>query len=450
MSRNRLLLALALLSLPIARAHAQRCQAPQVLLTVDKSSSMLGGLPGGGTKWDAARTAIGELASTYAGRIDLGLQVFPYPNRCEPGAITLDCGSHTAQEIMDALGSPPPTGGNYTPMAQTLDVVQDYMRLRDSSRDNHLVLITDGWQWCDPHDPATRFTPVDSVRRLRELGITVHVVGFGAGVDSLTLNRAAVAAGTALPGCDATLSDPASANHCYAQANDLVDLRAALDAIARQITEEVCDGLDNDCDMLVDEGFDTDGDLYNVCGSDPSSPGTPPDPTRADCDDAEARVNPGAAEICDGLDNDCDGEIDPGCACLEGDMRPCGSDIGTCERGVAHCTGGAWGTCEGGVTPGSETCNASDDDCDGEIDEDADASCAEGQVCTADGCDDLPPEPTPDPPSTDRPEDVQPPPELDGGCGCRTVGATSAPEREWLVLGLMGAAIVGLRLRRRR
>ncbi len=182
---SRLVLcSIALLAcLPATRSSAQRCDAPRVLLTVDKSSSMLGGLPGGGTKWDAASMAIAELTSAYSDRVDFGLQVFPYPNRCEPGAVTLDVGANTSEDILDALGDAPPTGGNYTPMAQTLDVAAEYAPLLDAGRDRHLILITDGWQWCDPYDSSTRFTPVDSVRRLRELGITVHVIGFGAAVD---------------------------------------------------------------------------------------------------------------------------------------------------------------------------------------------------------------------------------------------------------------------------
>ncbi len=451
MSRTSLLaLSLALAALPAGRAAAQRCDAPRVLLTVDKSSSMLGTLPGGGTKWDAARMAIGELTGAYADRIDFGLQPFPYPNRCEPGLVTLDVAANTPEAIMEALGAPPPSGGSYTPMAQTLDVAAAYAPLLDASRDNHLVLITDGWQWCDPHDPATRFTPVESVRRLREAGVTVHVIGFGAGVDSLTLNRAAVAAGTALPGCDATLSDPAAPNHCYSQANDLLELRAALEAIARSITDEACDGWDNDCDGLVDEGFDVDADGYTTCGSDPTSPGTPPDPTAADCDDAEARVHPGAAEVCDALDNDCDGVVDPGCSCVDGDARPCGSDVGACTPGTQTCEGGTWGSCDGTVDPVAELCNAVDDDCDGEVDEDADASCAEGEVCTADGCLPLtPPEPDPVDPMTDEPEDggFEPAP-MDGGCACAAAGSPRGPAEGAALLSLL--ALGALLLRRRR
>jgi len=47
---------------------------------------------------------------------------------------------------------------------------------------------------------------------------------------------------------------------------------------------------------MVDEGFDRDGDGFTICGG--------------DCNDNNADINPDATEICDGVDNDCDGMID--------------------------------------------------------------------------------------------------------------------------------------------
>ena len=101
-----------------------------------------------------------------------------------------------------------------------------------------------------------------------------------------------------------------------ADSADCNDTNAAINPDAT----EVCDGADNDCDGTVDVGAtdpatwyaDGDGDGYgdpssvlSACDA-PSGYGT----DATDCDDTDSAVYPGAAEVCDGLDNDCDGTVD--------------------------------------------------------------------------------------------------------------------------------------------
>ncbi len=93
-------------------------------------------------------------------------------------------------------------------------------------------------------------------------------------------------------------------------------------------------------------------------------------------------------EICDGLDNDCDDDVDEGCTCAEGDSQSCytGPDgtagHGACVEGTQTCgSDGTWGDCEGAVEPADETCNLVDDDCDDETDEGFEPeSCGDG-IC---------------------------------------------------------------------
>jgi len=71
------------------------------------------------------------------------------------------------------------------------------------------------------------------------------------------------------------------------------------DAAINPGAEEVCDSQDNDCDPSTGEQDDDDGDGYSICSG--------------DCDDGDADSWPGAFESCDGDDNDCDGSVDEDC-----------------------------------------------------------------------------------------------------------------------------------------
>lgn len=75
-------------------------------------------------------------------------------------------------------------------------------------------------------------------------------------------------------------------------------------------------------------------------------------------------------ESCDGKDNDCNGQVDDLAAPASCYFGPAGTlGVGLCKAGVASCVKGALAACEGEVVPAAERCNSLDDDCDGEPDQ---------------------------------------------------------------------------------
>lgn len=134
------------------------------------------------------------------------------------------------------------------------------------------------------------------------------------------------------------------------------------------VQPEICNGQDDDCNGLIDDGL-----LSMTCGIgacqqtvDACTTGQP----------SKCEPNTAGTEACDGLlDEDCDGVVDNGCACKDGATQSCygGSmstlDVGACKAGTQACTAGEWGICEGDVTPQAETCDGIDNDCNAATDE---------------------------------------------------------------------------------
>ncbi|MBE2251378.1 MAG: putative metal-binding motif-containing protein [Myxococcus sp.] len=149
---------------------------------------------------------------------------------------------------------------------------------------------------------------------------------------------------------------------------------------------ELCNRVDDNCDGQVDNGItfqsyyaDVDGDGFGAGGPESSCAPVPGKVTNdADCDDNNPSIKPGAPEVCNGVDDSCDGQIDENLTFTTWFLDGDGDGFGAMGTGVSACAPQAGrvtnGTdCNDGdpmVKPGApERCNGADDDCDGLVDE---------------------------------------------------------------------------------
>ena len=380
-ARTTVAAALALAAvLPIAgAASAQECDKPNMLIVLDASGSM------SGQKWTDAKNAVSFILSNYGSTIRWGLMLFASDGSCAAGVIDVGVGDNTAATINTTIANN--FKNSNTPTGASLNAANKYAGIHDSSRLNYVMLITDG----DPNCNDDVNTTTNAAAALFAAGVKTFVIGM-TGATTANLARFAQAGGTG--------------SH-YMTTNQ-AQLQAAMTSIAQLATTRPCKnpcGSGNEtCNLTTktwgncsapttcctDTNVSCDTGLLGICGE-----------GQMKCQNGAltcTQINQKGVETCNGLDDDCDGNIDNDVApkacqnscgnngqsiCLMGqwtpcDAAPCCTDTnapcntgkpGICADGRMKCVGDTLQCVQTNQPKPDEECNGLDDNCNGEVDE---------------------------------------------------------------------------------
>ncbi len=208
-----------------AEAYASTHVEANMLIMLDNSTSMAQApnnnpvSSSNPSKWTIAVAAVKAVTSAYDTQIRFGLAAFPGSGSCTAPKSQVTVGPTNASMIASKLGTS--QAGGSTPLATALAWCESVPELKDTTRANYVLLLTDGSDTCAPTSKRVS-EPIDAGHSLFGMGIKTYAVGFGGGVSAPTLEGIAIQGGTARSGTPK-----------YYQADDAASLNAALSSIAQ-------------------------------------------------------------------------------------------------------------------------------------------------------------------------------------------------------------------------
>jgi len=278
-----------------------------------------------------------------------------YMSWIDGGESGFDAGSTAGNFCNGLVGDCELRGSGPTPIAESLRAIYDYVTPikkidpAASCRDYSVIFVSDGGEECGG-DPTV------AAAELLAKGVKTYVIGVSVNaVQATTLNAIALAGGT-------TAFIPVT--------NSSQLLPALVSIVSASIRTELCNGVDDNCNGVTDEGYNIgaacDNGQRGICRGTGVFECNTADASRTTtvCNITTSGLPP-TAELCNGLDDNCNGFTDEGNPQGGG---PCGATGGTCIAGHLECQGGTL-VCVGATGGRPETCNGDDDDCNGTVDD---------------------------------------------------------------------------------
>jgi hypothetical protein len=190
---------------------------PNVMLVLDRSGSMGNSIDGSSAtkKWDDLKAALAQLVNGYDLLVRFGVALYSSDNDCAPGQVGEMPADKNGMKVLDKVNGTSPSGN--TPTAGTLAAVLASGAVSDATRENVVVLATDGLPNCADTDVEQR------IKDLYTAKVKTYVIGVGSGTatNPTLLNSWAVAGHTERAGTTK-----------YYQTNSQAELKAAFDAVA--------------------------------------------------------------------------------------------------------------------------------------------------------------------------------------------------------------------------